>query len=139
MENKSNPKEGFTINYQKIVDEKSMLSVTRLLAIFMMNNPYIVVGDFLKNISDIDLNILVKIIDAGEEHDNFGDLMLLAEMLATGEGLDHGNLDTIHQRVNQFLLFITCESLSRKGLVKIHHKNMSFGEDMINAIVAEKL
>ncbi len=139
MENEFDPEEGFTVNYQKIVDEKSMLSVTRLLAVSMMNNPYIVVGDFLKNISDIDLNTLVEIVDAGEEHDNFGDLMLLAEMLATGEGLEHGNLDIMHDRINQFLVFITCESLFRKGLVKIHHKNMSFGEDMANAIVVEKL
>ena len=65
--------------------------------------------------------------------------MLLAEMLATGEGLEHGNLDIMYERINQFLVFITCESLFRKGLVKIHHKNMSFGEDMADAIVVSKL
>jgi hypothetical protein len=134
-----NPEQGFIINYQRIVDEKSLLSITRLLAIDMMKNPYIRVGDFLKNLSDIDLNVMLDIIDAGEEHENFSDLILIAEMLATGEGLEQGSLDVVHSRINQFLTLITCESLYRRGMIKVHHENMSFGDDMANAIVASKL
>lgn len=133
------PEEGFVINYQKIVEEKSLLSLTRLLAIDMMKNPYVSVGDYLKNISDTDLKTLIDIIDAGEDHENFSDLILIAEMLATGEGLEHGSLDTVHDRANKFLTFVSCESLYRKKLIKVYHKNMSFGEDMRDAIVASKL
>lgn len=139
MENEFNPEEGFLVNYDRIAHEKSLLSVTRLLAVQMSKNPYITVGDFLKELSDGDLDTLLEIIDDGEDNKNFGDLMLLAEMLATGEGLEHGNIDLLHARVNQFLMYVACESLDRKGLAKVHHKNMSFGEDMKDAIIVEKI
>jgi hypothetical protein len=129
----------FHINYQRVIDEKSMLSITRLLASQMMKNPYVIVGDYLKDMSDSDLNMLNSIIEYGEHHDNFEDLMLISEMLATGEGLERGTMEIMHQRINQFLMFITCESLFRKGLIKLHRENMSFGDDMSHLIVAEKL
>jgi len=134
-----NEEETFHINYQKVIDEKSMLSITRLLASEMSKNPYTSVGDYLKNMSDADLHLLNSIIEYGEHHQNFEDIMLISEMLATGEGLERGNLSAIHQRTNQFLMFITCESLFRKGLIKLHRENMSFGDDMSHLIVAEKL
>lgn len=133
------PNEKFTVNYAQIVKEKSLLGVTRLLAQQMMDNPYVTVGDFLRDITDVDLDSLNDIIDFGETHDNFSDLILLSEMLATGEGLEPGNLDVAHARINQFLVLIACEALGRHGLVKVHHKNMSFGEDMASAIVVEKI
>ena len=139
MENEFDPEGSFTVNYDRISQEKSLLSVTRLLAVEMTKNPYVVVGDFLKDMSDSDLATLMNIIEDGDENPNFSDLMLLSEMLATGEGLEHANIDLMHQRVNQFLVFVTCESLSRKNMVKVHHKNMSFGDDMKDAIVVEKL
>lgn len=139
MSEEFDPEEGFVINYQKIVEEKSLLSLTRLLAIDMMKNPYVSVGDYLKNISDTDLKTLLDVIDAGEDHANFSDLILIAEMLATGEGLEHGSLDVVHSRTNQFLTLISCESLYRKKLIKVHHQNMSFGDDMRDAPIASKL
>ena len=139
MENEFDPDQTFYVNYDKIASEKTLLSVTRLLAVEMTKNPYIVVGDFLKQLSNGDLDTLLEIIDVGEDHQNFSDLMLISEMLATGEGLERGTVDVMHQRINQFLVFVSCEALDRKGLVKVHHKNMSFGEDMANAIVVEKI
>ena len=133
------PEQTFVVSYDRIVNEKSLLGMTRLLASQMISNPYVTVGEFLKDISDGDLESLNDIIDVGEHHTNYGDLILLSEMLAAGEGLEPGNLDIATTRVNQFLIFISCESLARKGMIKVHHKNMSFGEDMANAIVAEKL
>lgn len=133
------PEQTFVVSYDRIVTEKSLLSITRLLASQMMGNPYITVGDFLRDITDHDLDMLNQVIDFGEEHTNFGDLILLSEMLATGEGLEHGTVDVATERVNQFMVFIGCESLARKGMIKLHRQNMSFGEDMAHAIVAEKL
>ena len=46
-----------------------------------------------------------------------------------------GTLDTIHQRTNHLITLIAIESLSRKGLVKVHHKNMSFGDDMGDKVI----
>lgn len=137
--NPEDPDQSFTVNYQSIINEKSLLSITRMLAVQMTKNPYITVGDFLRDLSNGDIESLVDIIEEGEEHENFSDLMLIAEMLATGEGLEAANIDIACERVNQFLVLITCESLARKGLVEVIHKNMSFGEDMKDAIIVKKI
>ena len=131
--------EGFNINYTRVATEKSLLSITRMLATDLSNNPYITVGDFLKHLSDGDLEHLIDIIDEGEEHTNFEDVMLISAMLSEGEGLPCKTIDDYQRCTNMFLVLISIESLYRKGLVKIHRENMSFGEDMADKCIAEKL
>lgn len=131
--------EGFNINYTRVAKEKSLLSITRMLATDLANNPYITVGDFLKHLSDGDLEHLIDIIDEGEEHKNFEDLMLISAMLSEGEGLPCKTIDDYQRCTNMFLVLISIESLYRKGLIKIHRENMSFGEDMADKCIAEKL
>lgn len=137
MENED--EETYTINYAKVAGEKDLLAVTRLLASSLTNNPYITVGDFLKDLSDNDLAQLVEVIDDGEEHSNFEDLMLIAGMLSCGEGLPCGTVEDYQRCMNMLMTYIVCESLFRKGLIKIHRNNMSFGDDMASACVAERL
>jgi hypothetical protein len=36
-------------------------------------------------------------------------------------------------------MFVAMESLYRKGMVKVYHKNMSLGEDASDKIVVEKI
>lgn len=129
----------FSVNYAKVAGEKSLLSVTRLLASDLLTNPYMTIGDFLKGLNASDLELLVNVIDEGTEHSNFEDLLLIAEMLANAEGLENGTLDVFTERTNQLTTFIVCESLYRKGLVKLHHENMSFGEDMKDKVIVERL
>ena len=128
----------FAVNYQHIVDSPELLRVTRLLAWSFICDPYISVGTFFKNISQEDLDCIIEVIEEGPDNSNFGDLMLIAEMLAVGEGLDSGNVEIIENRVNQVLVLLACESLYRKGLVKIYHDNMSFGEDAGHKIIVEQ-
>jgi len=129
----------FSVNYAKVAGEKSLLSVTRLLANELLTNPYMTIGDFLKGLNESDLELLVKVIDEGADHKNFEDLLLIAEMLANAEGLENGTLDVFTERTNQLTTYIVCESLYRKGLVKLHHQNMSFGEDMKDKVIVERL
>lgn len=131
--------ETFVVNYEKVLTDSSLLGTTRLLAHQAVNSNYITVGNFLKDISTYDLSTLVDIVESGDSHSNFGDLILLSEMLAAGEGLEPGTLETALSRMSMFFTLIICESLARKGLVKVYHNNMSFGEDMANAIIVEKL
>jgi hypothetical protein len=61
-------------------------------------------------------------------------------MLATGEGLEQSQgAEEISSRMDAFCAFLAIESLRRKGLVKVYHENISFGEDFGNKIVVEKL
>lgn len=130
---------GFHVNYANIITEKSLLSVTRMLAGDMSKNPYMTVGDFFKNITDGDLDTLGKIIDKGEQHKNFEDIMLISMMLSAAEGCEASHIDQYVDHFNQFAMFVACEALYRKGIVKLYRENMSFGEDLKNATVVEKL
>jgi predicted house-cleaning noncanonical NTP pyrophosphatase (MazG superfamily) len=125
------------LNYDKIVKHKEFLSVTRMLAVDIMKNPYMTPADFLKALSNEELETLMEISD-DDEHERMDEIMLISEMLATAEGLPAANLDVATERVNQFCVFLVLESLSRKELVNVKYENMSFGEDYKDAIIAEK-
>ena len=47
--------------------------------------------------------------------------------------------EQVSERMNAFCGFLAIEGLSRKGLVKVYHENISFGEDFGNKIIVEKL
>ena len=134
-----------TINYDKIIESKEMLSVTRLLAADLKNNPYMTVGDFIINLSTGDLATLLDIVDrnnsddkVAEANEHLGDIMLIAEILARAEGLETDNLDQMAHRMQMFSTYIVIESLRRKGLVDVFHNNMSFGEDAGEKMIVKK-
>jgi len=127
---------GYSLNYAEIANHKELMAVTRMLAKQMTENPYLVVGEYIKELSDSDLKSLM----VAEENGNFEDLILLSEMLATGEGCDQAPTDeTFKERTNHLITLLVIESLGRKGLVRVYHENMSFNEDMGDKIVVEKI
>ena len=132
----------FTIVFDKIVENKSFLPSTRLLAIDIIKNGYINVGDFFKCMSDSDLKTYLNMAE-NIESDEGTEILLLSEMLAIGEGLDNGldenEIETMQNRMSQLIMYLTCESLARQGLVKLYRENMSFGEDMAKKTLVEKL
>lgn len=128
----------FNVVIPKVLSDNTKLTVTRLLAASLTAEPYMTVQDFLIGISDKDLETLIDVAE-DEESKNFGDLILIGEMLAQAEGLDAGNLEVCQKRLSQLVSFLAVESLFRKGLIKIHRQNMSFGEDYGNKIIAERL
>jgi hypothetical protein len=66
-------------------------------------------------------------------------MILISEMLSAAEGTNMGGTPEVHQRLNMFITWLIFESLKRKGLVKIYYENISFGEDMGDKIVVEKI
>lgn len=129
----------FTINYDKLIGSTDMLAITRLLATHLSKNPYYSIGEFLKNLSDSDLELLMEIDATGEDDPRVGDIILIAEMLAAAEGVNDRDLDTVVLRAGQMQVFITLESLYRKKLVKLYRENMSFGEDAGDKIICEPI
>lgn len=133
------------ISYENIIKDKTLMPLTRALALDLMNQSYMCVGDFFKDLSNHDLQNLLDISE-DEEHENFDEFALMSEMLAAGEGLTpfDGNtseevLDSFQLRINTFCGFIAVESLHRKGLVMAHHENMSFGPEMGTKVIVSKL
>lgn len=130
---------GFHLNYPEIAKRGDNLAVTRLLATQLMETGYIVVGDFLKNMSDADLQALTDNME-DDAKNQYQDLILVSEMLATGEGCEPSQNDgQFEDRAQQFVTLLILESLHRKGMVKLYHENISFNEDMGNKIIVEKI
>lgn len=130
---------GYSLNYEEIAKSKDVMAMTRLLATDLMRDGYIKVGDFIKDISDADLQTIVQQMDREGEH-QYDDLILVAEMLATGEGCEPSeSTEMFGRRMEQLMTLLVCESLARKGLVKVHHENMSFHDDMKDKFVVEKI
>jgi hypothetical protein len=129
----------FTLVYDNIIKSKGLMPVTRTLALDLSESGYMSVGDFLKSLSDYDVENLLKISE-DEDSEQFSEIALIAEMLASGEGLTaFKDIDTFSQRIDQLCAFLAIESLARKGLVKIYYENVSFGEEMGDKIIVEKL
>jgi hypothetical protein len=143
---------GFSVNYENLINSKEYLAVTRKLAIDLMAKPYMTVEQFINNLSDGDISQLLEMSVGDDDEDadpldsiaetekNLGDLVLIAEMLAVAEGLESSDgYDMVQNRVSQLIAFLAVESLARKGLVKSHPHNMSFGEEMAKKIIAERI
>ena len=128
----------FSINYKKVLNQVTFLPVTRLLAADLIKNQYMPIGDFIKSLKDNSLEELNEISE-NENHPNFEEMILITEMLAAAEGTNFGGTPEVHQRLNMFMTWLIFESLKRKGLVKIHYENLSFGDDMADKIVVEKI
>jgi hypothetical protein len=142
----------FNVNYEKLINSREYLAVTRKLAIDLMAKPYMSVEQFISNLSDGDISQLLEmsVDDDDEDADpldsiaeterHLEDLLLIAEMLAVAEGLESSDgYDMIQNRISQLIAFLAVESLARKGLVKSYPQNMSFGEDMAKKIIAERI
>ena len=129
----------FNIVYDKVMKQKDFLPLTRTLAMDLSEAGYMRPGDFLKALSDGDVDALLKIAD-NEENPRLEEILLISEMLATGEGLEPSqDAEGVSHRMNAFCSFLAIEGLRRKGLVKVYHENISFGEDFGNKIIVEKL
>jgi len=131
----------FSVNLDRIIASKDMLAVTKLVAMEAKNEGYVTVGRFLQQLSDHDLTELLGIAESckDETNDRVGELLLIAEILAAGEGLEPAEIDEITKRINVFIVLLNVESLHRKGLVKAIHNNMSLGEDAGNKVIVEKI
>jgi hypothetical protein len=138
--NEDNEFEGpFHIVYDKVIKAKDFLPITRTLAMDLSEAGYMRPGDFLKSLSDKDVDALLEIAD-DDENKRLEEILLISEMLAAGEGLETSqDAGEACLRMNTLCGFLAIEALSRKGLVKVYHENISFGEDFGNKIIVEKL
>jgi len=128
----------FNINYEKVLYEERFLPVTRLLAANLIKNQYMPIGDFIKSLKNDTLEELTEISE-NENDPHFEEVILITEMLAAAEGTNIGGTPEVHQRLNLFITWLVVESLRRKGLVRVFYENISFGEDMVDKIIVEKI
>jgi len=129
----------FEINYANVIRADDLLECTRDLARTLKHNPYLSFGDYMNEMPTAVLDELLEIADS-EHNDHFDELVLLSEMLSRAEGLDASQTDEESVfRLKIFMSILAIEGLARKGLIKVYRENYSFGEDMLNKMVAKRL
>lgn len=131
---------GFGMNLDLISRQENLTAATRLLAITLEKQPYMSVGDWFKSLSDYQFaelnNLLEEPTQEGDE-----ELLLLTLMLSKAEASDveYEASEAMARQFDLLKVLITCVSLEKKGLVKIHYENMTLGEDMGDRIVVERI
>lgn len=136
--------EYYTVCLDKVISDKTMLSVTRLLAADLQTNPYLTVGQFLQGLSDGDLETLTEVCE-DEENRHFPELIIISSLLVQAEGIveeaieDDEFVEQLRHRIGALIGFLAIESLHRRGMVKVYYENMSFGEDMGGKVIVERL
>ena len=127
----------FTIEYSKIVGNKKLLPMARLLAAELIQNPYMTPGTYFQNANDTDLELILEISD-DEEDERMSDLLLMAEMLAVAEGVESEDMEAVANHLNYFINFAAVTLLDRKELIDAKYNNMSFGEEFSKHVIATR-
>lgn len=131
--------ESLIVNYDKVMKSKNMLDSTRLLAMDIQENDYVSLTNYLTNLDDSDIRYLIGLLE-DQDANEFGELLIISEMLANGEGLDPStNAMEMKRRIEALISFLTLESLYRKGQIRIFRENMSFDEAYAKKTIAERL
>jgi len=127
----------FDIEYSKIVGNKKLLSMVRLLAADLIQNPYMSPGQYFQSANDTDLELILKISEDHED-ERMSDLLLMAEMLAIAEGVESEDMEAVANHLNYFFNFAAITLLDRKNLIDANYNNMSFGEEFSKHVIATR-
>lgn len=120
-----------TVNYPRVLSDPDLSCVVKNTARQLMESSYMTLKDFFTSLSDSDIVQLMDMVDNAENNSTYlKNLLLLSEMLARAEGTDELDDEASYKNLNYFCALITCISLERKGLVKVKHENMTFGDDI---------
>ncbi len=129
----------FEMNLDRIIVDKKIHSMIRLLAVEIQRNPYITVGEWLKSMNDDECESLCDHLVESDSADSMSDLILLGIMLTRTESVFIETDSDLAQAASKMRMFLSISSLHRKGFVRARYENMSFGEDADKLIIAEKI
>lgn len=132
---------GFYVNIDEVIKSRNSMAVTRLLAADLKARPYLKVGEFMESLADDDLDVLLKGSEPDENDQvKFDDLLLIAMMLNNAEGLPPvEDAEGARELLGKMITFLAVEGLARKKLIRAYRENMSFGDDVGELKIAEKL
>lgn len=118
-----------SLDISKAVNDTEFPAIVRITAQQIRSAPsYYKIGTFLTQLAQDDLDTLCRSADQPSGDPGFA-LVALAMMLAQAEGGCVDSDDEARDAVSQLILFITMESLYRKGLIDLNHRNLTFAAD----------
>lgn len=129
----------YVINYQKICEHPECHPIVKSLAHTMVKNPYMLVKDFFTALSDDEVQSLMELVEDRKDSWCLSNLILISEMLARAEGLEPEDDQESSKNVSSLIVWITCVSLERKGLVRVFYENMSFGQEFDHKKLVENI
>lgn len=133
------PDETYSINVQQVIDNKTLLPITRKLAKRINKENYLTVGDFIISMEDEDLEYLIDLIPNEDNEEALTkectELMLISELLALGEGLPASDVKNIMERTSFFTKLLVFESIYRKGIINAYHENWTLDLDANSDII----
>lgn len=128
------------VNMKKAFEQPDLPSVVRMAAWQAMQaKGYMKPGEWLARLHPLDLTFLNTLVEGAKDQLDdpaTGTLIALTMILVQAEGLESPDGETLRGQVNQLGLFLTIESLSRRGLAEVEHGNISFGDDMGDVPIA---
>lgn len=134
----------FYVNLQQIANDTTVLPTIRLLAMDLMQNPYLTLGDWFRSLNDLSLHELMQVAEEtikDEDSPMMEHLMLLTLMLAQAEGTltNMNEMEELGNQISMMRNYLAIVSLARKGLVRVYYENLTLGSDMGDRVVVEKI
>ncbi len=129
----------YVINYQKVCEHPACHPIAKSLARTLVKNLYMLVKDFFTALSDDEMQSLMELVEDRKDSWGLSNLILISEMLARAEGLEPEDDEESSKNVSSLIVWITCVSLERKGLVRVFYENMSFGQEFDHKKLVENI
>lgn len=133
----------FYVNVDEVAASNSHPAIIRVVANHLLDNQYLTLKDFLKNISDRDLLTLVNMADELHDEETTGrahhDMTLLTLLLAQGEGVFFSDDKQVSQAVTVAVTLFCMEQLYRRKVIEFYREKASFDVDLYNEVIARRI
>lgn len=130
-------------------DQASSLVKEAARQVMATKGGYLKLGDYLRNLSNIDLQLLLYMANEAVANDKKGvdtktddvgmNMVLLTTVLSNAEGVGYANSVEGTKQINFLMQCLLLESLSRKGLVRLHRENITFANADQELPIAEQV
>ena len=111
----------YYVQLPDVLAKKQFSNHTRLLAANLMDNPYMSVGNYLTNLSDVDLDYMSGLTEVVDTDPKLQELIIITLMLLQAEGTIVTCEDDVIDHLSSFKMMIAGAALGRKGLIKVNY------------------
>jgi hypothetical protein len=130
----------YTVNYNQVICNPDLSQIVKTLAKKITENPYMLVSDFFKSLSDSEVDELSEMVNSmNDDTESLKNLLLISQMLSRAEGLSPETDEEEFVNLEHLVVWIVCVSLEREGRAKVFYENMSFGQEFNTAKIVEKV
>lgn len=127
------------LNYDKIIQDQSTPQVIKALAALILKQSYLTVGQWLKTVSNLDLQHLIQLGEMMEQGNQEATTVyfLATALFTSSEGFDLEEDElVIGNRMKYLVCVIAMEHMHRLGLIELIHDRVSIGSDSEDLTIA---